>query len=151
MSWFPLIYISSDDTSDEEISYCSDSEELSAGWSGYFPPSAATATSSNMKPNKKISAAPAPSLEFYSSSSSDDDDPTYTLSKELPKALTTALESAIVNMKWPAIEKPSRLPKPPKQVLDLACPRKQLYFDEKRKKASKGKHEYEGKGKKPME
>lgn len=99
MSWFPVIYISSDDTSDEEISYCSDSEELSARWSGYFPPSAATATSSNMKPNKKISAAPAPSLEFYSSSSSDDDDPTYTLSKELPRALTTALESAIVNMK----------------------------------------------------
>ena len=65
MSWFPLIYMSSDDTSDEEISYCSNAEELSAGWSGYFPPSAATATSSNMKPNKNISAAPAPSLEFY--------------------------------------------------------------------------------------
>jgi hypothetical protein len=151
MRWFPLIYISSDDSSDEEISYCSDSEEPSTGWSDYFPPSAATATSSNMKPNKKISAALAPSLEFYSSSSSDDDDPTYTLSKELPRALTTTLESAIVNMKWPAIEKPSKLPKPPKQVLGLACPRKQLYFDDKRKKASKGKHDCEGKGKKPME
>ena len=152
MSWFPLIYISSDDSSDEEISYCSDSEELSAGWSGYFPPSAATATSSNMKPNKKVSAAPAPSLEFYSSSSSDDDDdPSYTLSKELPKALTTALESALVNMKWPAPNKPSRLQKPPKQVLGLACPRKQLSFDDKRKTASKCKHDYEGKGKKPMD
>ena len=151
MSWFPLIYISSDDSSDEEISYCSDSEEPSTGWSDYFPLSVATATSSSMKPNKKISAAPAPSLEFYSSSSSDDDDPTYTLSKELPRALTTALESAIVNMKWPAVEKPAQLPKPPKQVLGLACPRKQLSFDDKRKRASKGKHDYEGKGKKPME
>jgi hypothetical protein len=54
-----------------------------------------------MKPNKKVSAAPAPSLEFYSSSYSDDDDddPSYILSKELPKAPTTALESALVNMK----------------------------------------------------
>ena len=151
MSWFPLIYISSDDSSDGEISYYSDSEEQSSGWSGYFPPSAST--SSNMKPNKKVSAdAPAPSLEFYSSSSSDDDnDPSYTLSKELTKALTTALESALVNMKWPAPEKPARLQKPPKQVLGLACPRKQLFFDNKRKSASKAKHDYEGKGKKPME
>ena len=101
-----------------------------------------------MKPNKKLSAAPVPSLEFYSSSSSDDDDPTYTMSKELPKALTTSLDSAIVNMKWPALEKPS---KPPKQVLGLACPRKKLSFDDKRKKASKSKHDYEGRGKKPME
>jgi hypothetical protein len=150
MSWFPIVYISSDDSSDEEISYCSDSEEISTGWTDYFPPSAATATSSNMK-SKKTAATPAPSLEFYSSTSSDDDDPTYTLSKELPRALTTALESAIVNMKWPAVEKPTQLPKPPKQVLGLACPRKQLSFDEKRKRASKGKHDYEGKGKKPME
>ena len=152
MSWFPLIYISSDDSSDEEISYYSDSEELSSGWSGYFPPKSATATSSSMKPNKKISADPAPSLEFYSSSSSDDDnDPTFDLSKELPKALTTALTSAINNMKWPAVDKPTQAPRPPKQVLGLACPRKQLSFDDKRKKISKGKHQYEGKGKKPME
>ena len=151
MSWFPIVYISSDDSTDDEISDCSDSEELSAGWSGYFPPSTATATSSNMRSNKKISAAPAPSLEFYSSSSSSDDDPTYTLSKELPKALTTALESAISNMKWPTPSKPAKQLKPPPQVLGLACPRKQLSFDDKRKKASKGKHDYEGKGKKPME
>jgi hypothetical protein len=144
MSWFPLIYISLDDSSDGEISYYSDSEEQSSGWSGYFAPSAST--SSNMKPNKKVSAAPAPSLEFYSSSSSDDNnDPSYTLSKELPKALTTALESALVNMKWPAPEKPARLQKPPKQVLGLACPRKQLSFDNKRKTAFKEKHDYEGK------
>ena len=87
MSWFPIVYISSDDSTDDEISYCSNSKELSSGWSGYFPPSAATTTSSNMRSNKKISAAPAPSLEFYSSSSSDGDDPTYTLYKELQKAL----------------------------------------------------------------
>lgn len=149
MSWFTLVYISSDDTTDDEISYCSDSEELSAGWSGYSPPS--TATSSNMRSNKKISAAPAPSLEVNSSSSSEGDDPTYTLSKELPKALTTALKSAINNMKWPEPSKPGKDLKPPPQVLGLACPRKQLSFDEKRKKASKDKHDYEGKGKKPME
>lgn len=152
MSWFPLIYISSDDSSDEEINYCTNSEEPSTGWSDYFPPSVVTSTSSNMK-TKKTSASPAPSLEFYSSSSSsdDDDDPTFNLSKELPKALTTALESAISNMKWPTVEKPEQAPKSPKQVLGLACPRKQLSFDDKRKRASKGKHEYEGKGKKPME
>ena len=151
MSWFPIVYISSDDSTDDEISYCSDSEELSTGWSGYFPPSAATATSSNIRSNKKISAAPAPSLEFYSSSSSDGDDPTYTLSKELPKALTNAMESVISNMKWPAPSKPAKQLKPPPQVLGLTGPRKQISFDDKRKKASKGKHDYDGKGKKPME
>jgi hypothetical protein len=108
-------------------------------------------TASN-KPSKKTEASPASSLEFYTSSSSDDDnDPTFDLSKELPKALTTALKTAISNMKWPAVEKPTQAPRPPKQVLGLACPRKQLSFDDKRKKASKGKHDYEGKGKKPME
>ena len=90
MSHFPLIYISSDDSSDEEISYYSDSEQESSGWGDYFPPCASS--SRIMKPNKKISTpAPAPSLEFYPSSSSDDDEP-YTLSKELPQALTKALE-----------------------------------------------------------
>ena len=119
MSWFPLIYISSDDSSDGEISYYSDSEQESSGWGDYFPPFASSST--NMKPNKKINTpAPAPSLEFYSSSFSDDDDEPYTLSNELPKALTTALESALVNMKWPALENPARLQKPPKQVLGLA-------------------------------
>jgi hypothetical protein len=54
-------------------------------------------------------------------------------------------------MKWPAVEKPTQAPRPPKQVLGLSCPRKQLSFDDKRKKASKGKHDYMGKGKKPME
>ena len=151
MSWFPIVYISSDNSSDEEISYCSDSEELSAGWSGYFPSSAATATSTNKRSSKKISAASAPSLEDDSSDSSERDDPTFTLSKELPQALTTALSSAIHNMKWPEPSKPTKDLKPPPQVLGLACPRKQLSFDEKRKKASKGKHDYEGKGKKPME
>ena len=83
MRHFPLIYISSDDSSDEEISYCYDSTEESSGWDDYFPPCASSST--NIKPNKKISnPAHAPSLEFYSSSSSSDDDEPYTLSKELP-------------------------------------------------------------------
>ena len=103
-----------------------------------------------MKPNKKIST-PAPSLEFYSSSS-DDDDETYTLSKEFPKALTQALGSALSNMKKiPVPEKPARLPKPPKQVLGLACPRMWSTFENQRKSAQKAKHNYKGKGKKPME
>lgn len=91
MSWFPIVYISSDNSSDEEISYYSDSEELSSGWSGYFPPSATSATSTNKRSSKRTSAASAPSLEV----DSERDDPTYTLSNELPQALTTALKSAI--------------------------------------------------------
>jgi hypothetical protein len=59
MSWFPLIYIFSNDSSDGEISYYTDSEEQSSGWSGYFPPSASTST--NMKPNKTVSTS-APAL-----------------------------------------------------------------------------------------
>jgi hypothetical protein len=151
MSHFPLIYISSDDSYNEEISYYSDSEQESSGWGDYFPPGASSST--NMKPNKKISTpAPVASLEFYSNSStSDDDDGSYTLSKELPQALTKALESAMVNMKWPAPEKPARLQKPPKQVLGLACLRKQSTFDKKRNSAQKAKHDYTGKDKKPME
>lgn len=152
MSWFPIVYISSDNSSDEEISYCSDSDELSSGWSGYFPPSAfpsnaASASSTNRKSSKKkISAAAAPSLDV----DSEKDDPTFNLSEELPKALTTALKSAINNMKWPESSKPAKDLKPPPQVFGLACPRKQLSFDEKRNKPAKGKHAYEGKGKKPM-
>ena len=146
MSWFPIVYISSDNSSNEEISYCSDSEELSSGWSGYFPPSAASATSTNKRSSKMTSAASAPSLDV----DSERDDPTFNLSEELPKALTTALKTAIHNMKWPESSKPAKDLKPPPQVLGLACPRKQLSYDEKRKKPAKSKHAYEGKGKKPM-
>ena len=92
MSHFPLIYISSDESSDSEISYYSDSD---SGWSGYFPPNASSST--NLKPNKKVSTpAPAPYL-----------------SSELPQALTQALESAIKNMKWPAQKKLARPERPP--------------------------------------
>lgn len=73
--------------------------------------------------------------------------PGSSLANELPHALTQALESAIQNMKWPV----PRKERPPKQVLGLACPRKQASFDDKRKTAQKGKHNYEGKGKRPME
>ena len=130
MSHFPLIYISSDDSSDSEISYYSDSD---SGWSGYFPPCASSST--NLKPNKKVST-PAPAAS---------------LSNELPQALTQALESALKNMKWPAPEKPARLQRPPKQVPGLACPRKQSTFENKRKSAQKAKQDYQGKGKRPME
>ena len=130
MSWFPLIYISSDDSSDDEISYYSDSEEHSTGWSGYFSPTTASAPSVDVDSEK--------------------DDPTFSLSEELPKALTTALKTAINNMKWPESSKPAKDLKPPPQVLGLACPRKQLSFDEKRNKPAKSKHAYEGKGKKHM-
>jgi hypothetical protein len=69
------------------------------------------------------------------------------LANELPHALTQALESAIKNMKWLA----PRKERPPKQVLGLACPRKQASFDDKRKTAQKGKQSYEGKEKRPMD
>lgn len=145
MSRLPnIVYISSDSSSEEEAIFMSSSSE-GAGWGNYIPPCASS--SSTMKPNKKIST-PAPSLEFYSSSS-DDDDETYTLSKELPKALTQA---PLSNMKKiPVLKKPARLPKPPKQVLGLASPRMWSTFENQRKSAQKAKHNYKGKGKKPME
>ena len=89
------------------------------------------ASTTNPKPKKK-KFVPAPGSS---------------LANELPNALTQALESAINNMKWPA----PRKERPPKQVLGLACPRKQASFDDKRKTAQKGKQSYEGKGKRPME
>ena len=147
MSHFPLVYISSDSdgSTDSEIIYYSDSDfDDDAGWSGYFAPNISTssmsvatstitdaASTTNPKPKKKKSV-PAPGSS---------------MANELPHALTQALESAINNMKWPA----PRKERPPKQVLGLACPRKQASFDDKRKTAQKGKQSYEGKGKRPME
>ena len=147
MSHIPIVNISSD--SDAEISYYSDSEFEDPGWLDYFPPhvqwmglqesssaiSAANSTitdacsTTNKKPKKKKTI------------------PGSSLANELPHALTQALESAIQNMKWPA----PRKERPPKQVLGLACPRKQTSFDDKRRTAQKGKQSYEGKGKRPME
>jgi hypothetical protein len=138
MSHFPWVYLSSDSdaSTDSEIIYCSDSDfEEDARWSGYFPPNASTsiitdaASTTNPKPKKKKTV------------------PGSSLAKELPHALTQALESAIQKIKWPA----PRKEKPPKQVLGLAFPRKQASFDDKRKIAQKGKQSYEGKGKRPME
>ena len=155
MSWFPIVYISSDNSSDEEISYCSDSEEQSSGWNGYFPPcafqtSTISASSVNRKAKKKRNSAASASAPSHDVDS-ERDDPTFNLSEELPKALTTALKTAIQNMNWPESSQPSTDLKPPPQVIGLACPRKQLSFDEKRNKPAKGKHAYEGKGKKPKE
>jgi hypothetical protein len=144
MSHFPLVYISSDSdgSSDSEISYYSDSEFEDPGWTDYFPPtvsssskSVATSTitdaasTTNPKPKKKKCV------------------PGSSVANELPHALTQALESAMQNMKWPT----PRKEKPPKQVLGLPCPRKQASSDDKTKTAKKGKHSYEGKGKRPME
>ena len=95
-------------------------------------------------------------MEFYSSSSSSsDDDESFDLSKELPKALNTALSTAISNLKKIEVpersEKPARLPKPPKPVLFLPCPRLQSTFESKKYSAHKAKNNCQGKGKKPME
>ena len=80
MSHFPLVYISSNDSTDSEISYYSDSDfDSDVGWNGYFPPDAAS--SNNLKPNKKMSV-PAPA-------------PAPNLPSELPQALTQALEYAL--------------------------------------------------------
>lgn len=149
MSDIPIVNISSDsEGTDSEIRYYSDSEFEDPGWTDYFPPhvqwmghqeasstmSAANSTitdagsTSIKKPKKKVGSGS-------------------TLAKELPQALTQALETAIQNMKWPE----PRKERPPKQVLGLACPRKQTSFDDKRRTAQKGKHSYEGKGKRPME
>jgi hypothetical protein len=139
MSHFPLVYISSDSdgSTDSEIIYYSDSDfDEDAGWSGYFPSEVSTSTitdaASTTNPKPKKMSVPTPGSS---------------LANELPHALTQALESAIKNMKWPA----PRKERPHKQVLGLACLRKQASFDDKRKTAQKGKQSYEGKGKRPME
>ena len=102
-------------------------------WSDYFPP--ATTSSGPKNPKRKPST----------------DAATKALSKQLPEALTQALETAVKNMKCSVEEKPARLERPPKKVLFLPCPKMQAFFEEKRTKAQKSKHNYQGKGKKPME
>ena len=101
MSHIPIVNISSD--SDSEISYYSDSEFEDPGWTDYFPPQASSTMSvaestitdagsaTSKRPKKKVGSASS-------------------LAKELPQALTQALETAIQNMKWPA----PRKERPPK-------------------------------------
>ena len=138
MSKSPFVYTSSDTDSDNENKYYSDpSSNSSTGWSKYFPPMTTGSSKKNTK--RKTPAA----------------DPPTQLAKELPIALTHALESAMKSMNWSAqegpSEKPSKPERPPKQVLFLPCPKMQASFEEKRKKSQKAKHNYKGKGKKPME
>ena len=141
MSKSPFVYISSDtdsDSSDTEIKYYSDSSaDSSTGWSSYFPP---ITTSSSQRNTKRKNPTNDPSIQ---------------LAKELPIALTQALETAVRNMNWSAqegpSEKPSKPERPPMQVLFLPCPKMQASFEEKRKTAQKSKNSYKGKGKKPME
>ena len=126
----------------------SDSSLEKSGWAYYFPPCATSFSS--RKPKKKIATPTPPSLEFYSSSS--DDDETYTLSKELAKALTQALGSALSNMKKIPIPEKTVLPtKPSKQVLGLPCPRKWNGMQEQPRGVHKTMPGYKGKGKEAME
>jgi hypothetical protein len=104
----------------------------------------------NKKAKKKKNSAASASAPSHDVDSKKND-PTFNLSEELPKALTTALKTTIQNMNWPESSQPAEDLKPPPQVLGLACPRKQLSYDEKRNRPAKGKHAYEGKGKKPKE
>ena len=124
-----------------EISSDSD-DSASSGWSNYFPPY--VSTSSTKKPKRKM-RTPSPS------SSSDDDEP-YILSKELPRALTQALETAILSMKKiPMPEKPVLPTKHAKQVLGLPCPRKWNGMQEQPRGVHKTMPSYKGKGKEAME
>ena len=154
MSKLPnIIYISSDSSSSDEFYFSEDSDSSGPIWEDYFPQTAPnTRKLEFMKPAEGTSTR-APSLEFYSSSSSsDDDDESYDLSKELPKALTTTLTTAMSNLKKMQVpEKPARLPKPQKQVLFLPCPKLQATFESKKRGAHKGNHNYQVKGKKSIE
>lgn len=151
MSHIPIVNISSDSegTTDLEISYYSDSEFEDPGWSDYFPPH--VQWMGHQEASSRMSAANSTITDAGSTTSKKPKKKKVvtgsSLAKELPHALTQALETAIQNMKWPA----PRKERPPKQVLGLACPRKQTSFDDKRRTAQKGKQSYEGKGKRPME
>lgn len=151
MSHIPVVNISSDSdgSTDSEISYYSDSEFEDPGWLNYFPPHVEF-----VRPHESFSSLSVANSSITDATSTTNQKPKKkkslpgsSLSNELPHALTQALESAIQNMKWPA----PRKERPPKQVLGLACPRKQASFDDKRKNTQKGKQSYKGKGKRPME
>ena len=123
-----------------------DDESYSLCKENNFPP---CATSSSIKPKRKNVESTTfvkPKKENVESAFSsvkpkmENDDESYSLSKEMPKALDQALETAIGNI-IPLQVKYPRLPKPPKQVLGLVC----------KKSVPQVKHNYQGKGKKPME
>ena len=158
MSKLPnIVYVSSDSSSTDEVDVSEDSSAFSGPtWADYFPKTAPSARKVEFVQPKEGPSTKAPSLEFYSGSSSDDDsDESYDLSKELPKALNTALSTAISNLKKIEVpeksKKSAKLPKPPKPVLFLPCPKLQSIFESKKYSAHKAKNNYQGKGKKPME
>ena len=128
----------------------SSSSSSEAGWAHYFPSRASTSSS---KPPKRKTKTPSPPREPSPPSSfeyKDSSDEEYTLEKKLPKALSAALQTAMSNLrKLPVPEKPSRRPKPPKQILGLASPR-WIAMQQQAKQDHKVKPSDKGKGKKPM-
>ena len=131
-----IIDLTSDSSSDS-------SDSSSSGWNAYFPHAA---TSSSKKQRKIIFKLPTPSpspppsppasLEFYEDvEHTDEDDETFTVPKR--KML---------------LERPERLPKPPKQVLGLSSTRWLALPNQGQVRAApRSKPKCQGKGKKPME
>ena len=140
MSKLPnIIYISSDSSSTDEFDFSEDSASSGPTWEDYFPQTAPNTRKLEFMKPVEGTLTHAPSLLSYSSSSyDDDDDESYDLSKELPKALNTAISNLKKVQVPEKSEKPARLPKPPKPVLFLPCPKLQATFESKKRCAHKG-------------
>ena len=140
----------------EIIDLSSDSESDHSGWMSYFPPKASSSKELIFYEEAQALtplAVGTPLQENNDEEDDDDDeiyDKTYQLAEELPKALSQALESAISGLKRiPSPEKAAPRPKPAKQVLCLPSPK--WLAMQTSQKVHKTKHDYKGKGKKPME
>ena len=139
MSKQPIVI---DLTSDSSSSSSSDSSDSSSGWNTYFTQGA---SSSSRRPRKIVFKLPTPSpspppsppasFEFY-------EDVVHTDEED---------ESFSVSTRRSPLERPERLPKPPKQVLGLPSPRwLALQNQSQGRAAPRSKTKSQGKGKKPM-
>ena len=141
----------------EIIELSSDSESDQGGWLSYFPPKASSSSKELIFYEEAQALTPlavgTPLQENDDQEEDDDDeiyDKTYQLAEELPNALSQALASAISGLKAiPVPEKAAPRPKPPKQVLCLPSPK--WLAMQTSQKVHKTKHDYKGKGKRPME
>ena len=131
-----IIDLTSDSSSDS-------SDSSSSGWNAYFPRGA---SSLSRRPRKIVFKLPTPSpspppsppasFEFYEDVvHTDEEDETFS-----------------VSTRRSPLERPERLPKPPKQVLGLPSPRwLALQNQNQGRAAPRSKTKSQGKGKKPME
>ena len=134
----------------EIIELSSDSESDQGGWASYFPPKASSSRKEPIFYEEAQGLTPSADDEQEEEDEDDIYDKTYQLAEELPNALSQALASAISGLKaLPLPEKAAPKPKPPKQVLCLPSPK--WLAMQTSQKVHKTKHDYTGKGKRPME